>query len=206
MVDNTKQSRKNETGSSAWVLSLGECIDSLYVNTFPEKLDKALRTITDYDYSVIFAYHLDERPLCLYHDFSPTNRVLYVDDYLKGPYLLDPFFKACSRKVDPGLYRLRDIAPDRFYQSEYYRSYYVQTGLSEEISYTLYPVDDVAVVISLMRTAKNSRFSAREFKLLERVFPIVDSLSMHHWQGLSQRFEGPPQNAEVGLRQTNIEF
>jgi DNA-binding CsgD family transcriptional regulator len=205
MVDNTKQSNKNETGSSAWVVSLGECIDSLYVPTFPEKLDKALRTITDYDYSVTFAYHLDERPLCLHHDFSPTNRVLYVDDYLKGPYLLDPFFKACSRKVDPGLHRLRDIAPDRFYQSEYYRSYYVQTGLSEEISYTLYPVDDVAVVISLMRTAKNSRFSAREFKLLERVFPIVDSLSMHHWQGLSQRFKGAAKNAELGLRQTNIE-
>jgi len=205
MVDNTKRPKKNHMKSNAWILSLGECIDSLYVNTFSEKLDKALRTITDYDYSVTFAYHLDERPICLHHNFSPTNRILYVDDYLKGPYLLDPFFKACSRKVYPGLYRLGDIAPDRFYQSEYYRSYYVQTGLSEEISYTLYPVDNVAVVISLMRTAKNSRFSAREFKLLQRVFPIVEGLSKHHWQSLSQRFEGATQNAQVGLRQTNIE-
>ncbi|MFT5549503.1 MAG: DNA-binding CsgD family transcriptional regulator [Candidatus Azotimanducaceae bacterium] len=205
MVDNTKRPKKNDMESNAWVLSLGECIDSLFVNTFSEKLDKALRTITDYDYSVTFAYHLDERPLCLHHDFSPTNRVLYVDDYLKGPYLLDPFFKACSRKVDPGLHRLRDIAPDRFYQSEYYRSYYVQTGLSEEISYILYPLDNVAVVISLMRTAKNSRFSAREFKLLQRVFPIVEGLSKHHWQSLSQRFEGATQNAQIGFRQTNIE-
>jgi DNA-binding CsgD family transcriptional regulator len=204
-MDSTKRSQKSEIGSSAWVSSLGECIDSLDVQAFAENLDKALRTITDYDYSVTFAYHLDERPLCLHHGFSPTSRVVYVDDYLKGPYLLDPFFKACSRRVDAGLYRLRDIAPDRFYQSEYYRSYYVETGLSEEICYTLYPVDDVAVVISLMRTAENSKFSAREFKLLDSVFPIVESLSRHHWQGLSQRFEGGLQNAEVDPRQTIIE-
>lgn len=205
MVASTKRPKKNEIGPSSWVSSLGECIDSLGVQTFSENLDKALRTITDYNYSVTFAYHLDERPLCLHHGFSPTSRVVYVDDYLKGPYLLDPFFKACSRKVDPGLYRLRDIAPDRFYQSEYYRSYYVQTGLSEEISYTLYPVDDVAVVISLMRTAENSKFSAREFKLLQGVFPIVDSLSRHHWHGLPQRFEGGLPSTEVGSSQTIIE-
>jgi DNA-binding CsgD family transcriptional regulator len=130
---------------------------------------------------------------------------VYVDDYLKGPYLLDPFFKASSRKVDSGLYRLRDIAPDRFYQSQYYRSYYIQTGLAEEISYTLYPVDDVAVVISLMRSAESTKFSAREFKLLESVFPIVDSLSRHHWQELSQRFEGDFQSTEACQSQTIIE-
>ena len=92
------------------------------------------------------------------------KRVVFVDDYLKGPYLLDPFFKACGRKVDTGLYRLRDIAPDRFYQSEYYRSYYVQTGLSEEICYTFYLPKGVAVAISLMRSGERSRFSAREFR------------------------------------------
>jgi len=190
MVAITKRSKNNEIGPSPWVLLISESIDSIGLQDFSKNLDKALRAIVEYDYSVTFAYHLDERPLCLHHEFSQTSRAVYVDDYLKGPYLLDPFFKACSRKVDTGLYRLRDIAPDRFYQSEYYRSYYVQTGLSEEICYTLYPVDDVAVVISLMRTAESSKFSAREFKLLESVFPIVDSLSRHHWQGLSQRFEG----------------
>jgi DNA-binding CsgD family transcriptional regulator len=204
-MNSINRSKKNQFGQSSWVLSIAECIDSLGSQTFSLNLDKALRTITDYDYSVSFAYHLDERPLCLYHSFSTANRAVYVDDYLKGPYLLDPFFKASSRKVDSGLYRLRDIAPDRFYQSQYYRSYYIQTGLAEEISYTLYPVDDVAVVISLMRSAESSKFSAREFKLLESVFPIVDSLSRHHWQGLSQRFEDDFQSIEACPSQTIIE-
>lgn len=205
MMDSTRRSKNNQIGESSWISSIAECIDSIGTQTFSIHLDKALRTITGYDYSVTFAYHLDERPLCLHHSFSPANRAVYVDDYLKGPYLLDPFFKASSRKVDPGLYRLRDIAPDRFYQSQYYRSYYIQTGLSEEISYTLYPVDDVAVVISLMRSAESSKFSAREFKLLESVFPVVDSLSRRHWQGLSQRFDGDFQSTDAGPSQTIIE-
>ena len=204
-MDSINRPKKNQIGQSSWISSIAECIDSIGDQNFSISLDKALRTITEYDYSVTFAYHLDERPLCLHHTFSPANRTVYVDDYLKGPYLLDPFFKASSRKVDPGLYRLRDIAPDRFYQSQYYRSYYIQTGLSEEISYTLYPVDDVAVVISLMRSDESSKFSAREFKLLESVFPIVDSLSRHHWQGLSQRFDGNMESTEAGPSQTIIE-
>ena len=199
------QSKTNQIGQSAWILSIAECIDSVGSQNFSTKLDKALRTITEYDFSVTFAFHWDERPLCLHNTFPTANRAVYVDDYLKGPYLLDPFFKACSRKVDSGLYRLRDIAPDRFYQSQYYRSYYVQTGLSEEISYVLYPVDDVAVVISLMRSADSSKFSAREFKLLESVFPIVDSLSKHHWQGLSQRFDDNFKSTLAGPGQTTIE-
>jgi DNA-binding CsgD family transcriptional regulator len=131
-------------------------------------------------------------PLCLFHTFSPEKRVVFVDDYLKGPYLLDPFFKACGRQVDNGLYRLRDVAPDRFYQSEYYRSYYVQTGLSEEICYTFYLRNGVAVVISLMRSGERSRFSAREFRLLGSVASIVVSLAQRHWQDVSGKFDLKP--------------
>ena len=144
---------------------LGRSIDAIGDEAFPQILVDALKSLTDFDYSVVFAYYQSERPFCLFHTFSPEKRIVFVDDYLKGPYLLDPFFKACGRHVDTGLYRLREIAPDRFYQSEYYRSYYVQTGLSDEICYTFYLPKGVAVVISLMRSGESSRFSAREVRL-----------------------------------------
>ncbi len=128
-----KRANNVAAGSVAWVALLSQCIDSIGVENFPQSLVDALKSLADFDYSVVFAFYQSEKPLCLFHTFSPQKRVVFVDDYLKGPYLLDPFFKACVRKVDTGLYRLRDIAPDRFYQSEYYRSYYIQTRLSEEI-------------------------------------------------------------------------
>jgi DNA-binding CsgD family transcriptional regulator len=171
------------------VALLSQCIDSIGAENFPLRLVDALKSLADFDYSVAFAYYQSERPLCLFHTFSPEKRVVFVDDYLKGPYLLDPFFKACGRKVDAGLYRLREIAPDRFYQSEYYRSYYIQTGLSEEICYTFYPPKGVAVAISLMRSGESSRFSAREFRLLASIAPIVVSLAQRHWQDVPENFD-----------------
>jgi DNA-binding CsgD family transcriptional regulator len=188
---NTRPKRNNnaEAGSAAWVALLAKCIDCIGNDAFPQTLVDALKSLTEFDYSVAFAYYQSEKPLCLFHTFSPKRRIVFVDDYLKGPYLLDPFFKACGRQVDTGLYRLRDIAPDRFYQSEYYRSYYVQTGLSEEICYTFYLSHGVAVVISLMRSGESARFSARQFRLLDSVTPIVVSLARRHWRDVPGKFD-----------------
>ncbi len=197
--------KKIDVGNATWISLLSQCIDSIGTGEFSENLVDALKSIADFDYSVSFAYHQNEQPICLYHTFSPAKRVIFVDDYLKGPYLLDPFFKACGRKVGTGLYRLRDIAPDRFYQSEYYRSYYVQTGLAEEIGYTFYFLNGVAVVISLMRSGDSSRFSAREFRLLESVVPIVDSLTQRHWHDVHNSFGTGSSDMESGESQTFIE-
>jgi len=205
MATNPRRVEKIGLGNAARISLLSQCIDSIGTEEFPMRLVGALKSITDFDYSVSFAYHQNEKPICLYHKFSPADRVVFVDDYLKGPYLLDPFFKACSRKVDPGLYRLRDIAPDRFYQSEYYRSYYIRTGLTEEICYNFYLLNGVAVVISLMRSGDSSRFSAREFRLLASVVPIVDSLSQRHWHDVHHRFEAAPSSLEAGENHTLIE-
>ena len=205
MATNPRWIKKTDLGNAVWISLLSECIDSIGTEEFPVILVEALKSIADFDYSVSFAYHQNEKPICLYHTFSPAHRVVFVDDYLKGPYLLDPFFKACGRNVDSGLYRLRDIAPDRFYQSEYYRSYYIQTGLAEEICYTFYLLNGVAVVISLMRSGDSSRFSAREFRLLGSVAPIVISLAQRHWKDLHNSFEFEPSTLESGEQHKIIE-
>ena len=188
MTTRLKRTKKAEAGSAPWLARLSQCIQSIGDENFPQALVDALQSLADFDYLVVFAYYQGRTPLCLFHTFSPEKRGVFVDDYLKGPYLLDPFYKACGRQVDDGLYRLRDIAPDRFYQSEYYRSYYVQTGLSEELCYTFRLPNGVAVVISLMRAGERARFSAREFKLLDSVASIVVSLAQRHWRDTPDKF------------------
>lgn len=198
MTTPLRRTKNADAGSAQWLALLARCIDSIGAENFPENLIDALKILAHFDNSVVFAYHQSERPLCLFHTFSQEKRAVHVDDYLKGPYLLDPFFKVCSRQIDTGLYRLRDIAPDRFYQSEYYRSYYVRTGLSDEICFTFYHLHNVAFVISLMRSGESSRFSAREFRLLEGVAPVVVSLAQRHWQNVPDKF-----NAETTVNQSH---
>ncbi len=207
-----KRKDKVEADHVTWVTLLSQCIDSIGADGFPQSLVNALRSITEFDFSVAFAYYRSEKPLCLFHTFSPDKRTIFVDGYLTGPYLLDPFFKACGREIDTGLYRIRDVAPDRFYQSEYYRSYYSRTGLAEEICYTFYLLNGVAVVISLMRSGENARFSAREFRLLDSVTPIVVSLARRHWQDVPDKFEvkaaanEPPEDRSLVEQTVNAMF
>ncbi len=188
MTTKPKQTKIAYAINATWVEKLAQCIDSIGNDSFVPHLVDALNVLANVDDSVSYAYYRNETPICLSHTFFTKKRIVYVDNYLKGPYLLDPFFKACRRKVDTGLYRIRDIAPDRFLQSEYYRSYYNQTGLSDEICFTFYLDKGVAVVISLMRSGESPRFSAREFRLLSGIVPIVVSMAKRHWQDVPEDF------------------
>lgn len=163
-----------------------EVVAALDSPILPQTLADLLRQVAPFSYTVMFGYHGTAQPLDLYDDFPPGNRKIFVTDYQAGPYMLDPFFLAASRSVTPGLYRLRDLAPDRFYQGEYFRSYYVKTGLAEEVAYFVTLPDHSTLTVSLMRAEKP--FSQKEFSALEAVFPFVAATARRHWRGLDQKF------------------
>jgi DNA-binding CsgD family transcriptional regulator len=162
----------------------GAVVAALDSPTLPQTLADLLRQVAPFTYTVMFGYHGSAQPIDLYDDFPPGKRKVFVTDYQAGPYMLDPFYLAASRSVAPGLYRLRDLAPDRFYQGEYFRSYYVQTGLAEEIAYFVTLPDHSTLTLSLMRAEKP--FSQKEFTALEAVFPFVSAIARQHWPGLDQ--------------------
>ena len=151
---------------------------------FPAVLVQALRHVVPFDYAVFFAYRGQDRPICPYDTFTPEQRIVFVTDYLEGPYLLDPFYQVYVDRMEPGLYRLREIAPDRFYHSEYFRSYYRRTGLAEEIGFLVSLAHDMMLVISLMRAGTSAPFSDRDMNKLHRMEPIVHASAARHWRNL----------------------
>lgn len=167
---------------------LGRAIEAIGTEGFPPALAAALRALTPYSYTVVFAYRGDARPLDLFDDFPADKRRIFVGDYQEGPYLLDPFYLSATRPVAEGLYRMRDLAPDRFYQGEYFRNYYVRTGLAEEIGFFTDLGQGGTVVLSLMRADRS--FSARDFAGLQAARGPVHALVRRHWAGLAQRFAG----------------
>ena len=193
--------------SRAWHEQIARLIAAEDKPQFPAILVDALKRVVLFDFSVFFAYRGPERPICLYDTFTPRQRVVFVTDYQEGPYLLDPFYQVCAEGIEPGLYRLREIAPDRFYHSEYYRSYYRRTGLAEEIGFVIALPNHTRLVISLMRAGTSAPFSDRDIGKLLRVEPIVHASSIRNWQGLgSQRRETSGQISgfpALGLQVTN---
>lgn len=174
---------------------IGQMIAAEGTPAFPGKLANFLRTLAPYEFTVIFAYRDAARPLDLYDDFPGNKRAVFVTDYQAGPYLLDPFYLAATNPVLPGLYRMRDVAPDRFYQGEYFRNYYVQTGLAEEIGFFVVAGCCTVIVVSLMRSQK--AFSAKEFAAIQSGWPIVEAACMRHWSHLAGQFDTTG-NGDVG--------
>jgi DNA-binding CsgD family transcriptional regulator len=165
----------------------GEAIAAIRQPGFPAVLASLLRAVVPYSYTVIFGFRSADRPLDLFDDFPASKRKIFVTDYQEGPYLLDPFYKAATQPVPSGLYRMRDLAPDRFYQGEYFRNYYIQTGLAEEIGFFVTLPEKVMVVLSLMRAKKP--FSGRDMRDLAELSPVVEACLRLHWQDLVQRFD-----------------
>lgn len=160
-----------------------------------------MRSLVTFDYAVIFAYRQKERPIHLYSTFTPEEHVVFVSLYQTGPFLLDPFYHAAS-EPKPGVWRMRELAPDRFFSSEYFRSYYTQTGLAEEIGFFIAQDDGVTVVLSLMRREGSGVFSGAEFALLKKSEPMIAGLVHHVWRDLRRRFDAALAKSTKGGRKS----
>lgn len=168
------------------IKATGLLIDAIGTDGFARTLSDALKGIAPFDYTVVFGYLGAARPMDLFDDFPRNKRKVFVEDYQEGPYLLDPFYLACGNQVVPDLYRIKDLAPDRFFQGEYFRSYYARTGLAEEIGYFIEMPGEAIVVVSLMRAEK--AFSAKEFRQLGEFWPVVRAACQRHWHDLAAQF------------------
>jgi DNA-binding CsgD family transcriptional regulator len=172
------------------VADVADVMLALGTDRLPAQLAAMLRAIAPISYVVAFGYRGASRPLALFDDFPADRWQVFVGEYQEGPYLLDPFYLACGKEDAEGLFRIKDLAPDRFYQGEYFRNYYVQTGLAEEIAYFIRLAGDVTVVLSLMRAERP--FSGREFRALHSVSLVVEAAIRQHWADLQHRFSQGP--------------
>ena len=182
----------------------GLLISSIREDNFASCLFNALKEVAPFDFAVVFGYLGSAQPLDLYDDFPRGKKKIFVEDYQEGPYLLDPFYLASTKPVESGLYRLRDLAPDRFYQSEYFRNYYVQTGLTEEIAFFVNLPDQAVVIVSLMRTRKS--FTAKEVRDLGRCLPVVLAACYRNWFDLATKFGVSGSSKRAGSRKRSLEL
>lgn len=103
-----------------------------------------------------------------------------IQRYLVGPYLLDPVRQACI-EGRRGLVRLADIAPDRFQESEYYRSFYVSHGLADEVNFLIDLPGAGGIALSMGRLAAHRAFDSAELAILQAIEPLVGAAARRHW-------------------------
>jgi DNA-binding CsgD family transcriptional regulator len=186
-----------------WFSALGALLAQVASHHFPDLFAETVGRLVPFDYTVSFAYSGPGKPICLHHTFGHKQYDIHVKEYEIGPYLLDPFYKATANGIQSGIHKLAELAPDQFYKSEYYKSYYVQTGPVDEIAFFTPGKDGWIVVTSLMRAPNRASFTGHDLRTLRIVEPLTRRIAEAHWR-IDERLKTASQaeDAKEVLRRT----
>jgi len=159
---------------------LGRTVTLIGNPRFWKQLVLLLHQATPFDNALAIFYPREGPPQALEeYDAEPSSKPASMLTYLNGLYLLDPFFQACREGYPSGLYRLEEVAPDHFRQSEYFLSYFHDNVLEDEVQFILQLPDTGTLSLSL---GSQRVFDREQIGQLTTFAAWVLPLMQQHWQ------------------------
>ncbi|WP_134677649.1 helix-turn-helix transcriptional regulator [Ectopseudomonas khazarica] len=152
---------------------VAELIDALPGPHFWRALQRTLGQYVAHDSWVALVFS-EGRPQvlaeCSGDDGEPD---LLFQDYLRGLYLLDPFYIASREGRRDGLVRLGEVAPECFEQTDYYQRYFRLNVVADEVQINLALPGERTLCLSL---GSRQAFRPEQIALLGLVQPWVTAL------------------------------
>lgn len=181
-------------------VALSDVVRRIGRKGFETALHDWLRRAVPIDNLLVLAYSDRGRPQALFrHSDLPQVFGELDTTYLAGAYLLDPFYELHRSRAPAGVYRLMDVAPDAFPRSRYFREYYRQTTLVDELTFLAWPRPGLSLNLCLGRDAGTGQpFGPRAVETCARIAPLVAALAEAHWADLAVD-NGPAENLAHGL-------
>ncbi|WGL15318.1 helix-turn-helix transcriptional regulator [Microbulbifer bruguierae] len=155
--------------------------------------------------SMAIIYPTDGPPQITHHRLLANERLsTQVDRYIEGAYLFDPFYRAAVDDNREGFYLLREVAPDAFGQTEYFRRYYREANLGDEACFLVRGADGVIASLSIGRASDlgGGRFSPLEVSRLKSLLPVVENILrkwIHNHNGCGAQLESFGNRLESAL-------
>jgi DNA-binding CsgD family transcriptional regulator len=120
---------------AAWHRAIGLLIDHIDRPGFWQAVVSRIGDKLHFDNWVALMFE-DCRPRLLAESVAPDGGPdPLFQDYLKGIYLIDPFYGVNCENPQTGLFQLRDVAPDCFEQTEYYQRYFHLNIVADEVQF-----------------------------------------------------------------------
>jgi len=170
------------TGIADYSQQIANLIDVLGSRCFPTQLAATLRKMTAVDDANITFYPQNHLPISEYSDLPESEIGDEIALYLSGPFLLDPYYLAAVDDRKFGFYHMAELVPDGFEETEYYKTYFLKSGVHDECCYLLSLNDDGLIVVALARIENPDKFNADDFTLLKSFTPVISSLCKQHWR------------------------
>ena len=192
--------------SADWYRAIGAIIDGLESERFLELFIDQLDRLVPFDLAAIFVYRGRSRPLPVYDNFHLAGAQRGIATYVESSYVLNPFYQAYLKGIGPGVYRIRDLAPDAFFESEYYKSYRALPRASEEIGFItdgwpegmeeaiiVFALDDGEVgELGIYRALAVGGFSDSELARIAAVEPALGAAFRKYWAAAGGAKASPP--------------
>lgn len=180
-------------------------LPSIRTDTFPKMLAGFFKELVPLDNVVIITYPSKKLPQIEHNDLPAGPQASTIDRFIKGAFLLDPYYLSATKRNKRGFYHLNELAPNGFQQSEYYRTYYKSSGLTDECGYLIQLGDSGKnfVNISLGRINLSEPFSSEHLHSFAEIAPLVDALVKYHWH--AEEFELTAQNDLRGKLEAALE-
>ena len=163
--------------------TLGEAVALAGTGEGPKAIAAFVAEVVPNDVTAVFAWQAGSRPRHVFENYDAQRRKVATEVYMKGAYLLDPFYVASQDIVSDCVLRLRDVQTDNFRQSEYFRSYYVGTGLIDELSFYATKENRSFLAVSVGRYGGSPTFSLRDHKRACFLLPVIAALVRCQWLG-----------------------
>ena len=158
---------------------LGKLLEQLGEPRFWPVLASFLGEIATFDTWVVLLFQAQLPPLILADHAANLAADDLFADYRAGLYRIDPFYAFSQQNPMPGLYRLDDVAPDSFRDTEYYRQYFSRNVGEDELQFLLPIAGQGVLSLSL---ASRQRFSASEIGNCQLFSPWLLTLLRKAWQ------------------------
>lgn len=161
--------------------ALAEAITALGTPEFVPRALDYLRSATPFSGCLLTLLDGNRPPRHVYDNVRDQFRSHVVDFYLDGAYLLDPFFVIYRRDAPGGVFHLREVTPDRFQKSTYFKTYYEAIHLNDEAGILIDLPTGKHLFYSIGRRRDETKFTARDLRGLRRLFPAFAALNRRHF-------------------------
>lgn len=157
---------------------------------FPQALIALLERLVQVDDASIIAFPSEQLPIAIYNNPRSDGKSS-MEQFVNGAFLLDPYYINANQGAE-GFFRLKELAPKGFEESEYYRNFYNQAGYQDECGYLIRVDNKSFINISLARTSKPTAFSKKQLQTLSEITPVISTLCQQHWKKSVDHQAQPP--------------
>lgn len=195
-----------------WIAPFAHALDRHDQPDGVSALLAALGAVTPFHLALSVAYQRNGPPHYVFDTFSGPRAKQAVQLYMAKTYVLNPVYNAYLTGLTPGVYMIRDLAPDDYFDSGLYRTLDIRRHEDEELGYRTHGwpegMEEAVIAmtipggrmaeISLSRIRSEGGFDAAAIARLTRAFPLIAAIFRRLWAHLSRDEPRPSPGGQSG--------